>query len=80
MKGKLDEFRERYCEEDILMIDDIQFLSGKALSQEELLYLLEVLKSDGKQVVLSLDRPPKKIPKMNEHLLVRLEGGIIADI
>lgn len=80
MKGILDEFREKYREADALMIDDIQFLSGKASSQEELIYLIDVLKSYGKLVVLSSDRPPKKIPNMNEHLLARIEGGIIADI
>ena len=80
MKGNLDEFREKYHEADVLMIDDIQFVSGKASSQEELLYLLDVITDVGKQVVLSSDRPPKKIPKMNDHLLARIEGGIIADI
>ena len=80
MKGSLDDFRAKYHEADVLMIDDIQFLSGKASSQEELLYLLDVFKSVNKQVVLSSDRLPKKIPKMNEHLLARIEGGIIADI
>ena len=78
---RIDEFRERYRRNaDVLVIDDIQFLSGKDRSQEEFFHTFEALKSAGKQVVLTADVLPREIDKLAPRLRTRFEGGLLADI
>jgi len=77
---KIDSFKEYYQAIDLLIIDDIQFLSGKEKTQEEFFHIFNYLYQLNKQVVLSSDRPPKAIPTLEERLKSRFEGGMIADV
>ncbi len=76
----MDRFREKYRNCDILLIDDIQFLSNKIQTQEEFFHTFNQLYSNGKQIVLTSDKPPKMIAGLEERLKSRFEWGIIADI
>lgn len=78
--GKVEEFKQRYRSVDVLIIDDIQFLSGKEKTQEEFFHTFNHLFTSNKQIILSSDRPPKAIAAIEERLRSRLEGGMIADI
>lgn len=77
---KIDAFKEAYQKIDLLIIDDIQFLSGKEKTQEEFFHIFNHLYQLNKQIVLSSDRPPKAIPTLEERLRSRFEGGMIADV
>lgn len=78
--GNISKFKDEYMEYDILIIDDIQFLSGKEKTQEELFHIFNALHSNNKQIIFSSDRPPKAIPTIEDRLRSRFEGGMIADI
>lgn len=73
-------FRERYRNVDLLMIDDVQFLTKKVQTQEEMFHLFEDLKREGKQMVFTSDRPPKDIPDLDARVRSRFASSIIADI
>jgi chromosomal replication initiator protein len=77
---KINEFKEYYQKIDILIIDDIQFISGKEKTQEEFFHIFNFLYQLNKQIVLSSDRPPKAIQILEERLRSRFEGGMIADV
>ena len=74
------EFREKYRKAHVLLVDDIQFLSGKESSQVEFFHTFETLYQAGKQIVLTSDRPPKEINAISDRLRNRFEAGVFADI
>ena len=77
---KLEAFRNKYRTLDVLMVDDFEFFCGKKGTQAAILSIFKTLLESNKRIVLSSDCPPKKIRKLNEHLLARLESGLIVDI
>ncbi len=78
--GQMDSFSRRYERVGLLLIDDVQFLTGRRETQAELLRLFERMQAIGGQVVLTSDRPPAEIPDVDERLISRLSGGLIVDV
>lgn len=79
-KQTVDQFKDHYSTIDLLIIDDVQFLSGREKTQNEFFHIFNTLYQQNKQIVLSSDRPPKAIATLEDRLRSRFEGGMIADI
>jgi len=76
----MDRFKDKYRKCDLLLIDDIQFLSGKNQLQEEFFHTFEALRNENKQIIITSDKHPKKIGGIEERLISRFEWGLVADI
>ena len=78
--GTMDIFREKFRTADILLMDDVHFIAGKEQTQEEFYNTFDTLKQNNKQIVVTLDRPPKEIKTLTERIRSRFESGLMADI
>lgn len=77
---KMDEFRDKFRNVDLFLMDDVQFIAGKQQTQEEFFHTFNKIYEDGHQIVITSDRPPKEMNTLEDRLRTRFEGGVLADI
>ncbi len=77
---RMDDMKKKYRDIDVLIIDDIQFIAGKAATEQEFFYTFNAFYENNKQIIISSDRPPSAIPTLEERLRSRFEGGMTVDI
>ena len=80
LANKIPQFKEKYRKYDVLIMDDIQFISGKEKTQEELFHLFDILYGNNKQIIFSSDKHPNFIPNLEDRLKSRFAAGMIVDI
>ena len=73
-------FKEYFRNTDVLLIDDIQFMNGKEAMQEEFFHTFNALLEKGSQIIVSADRPPNKLTRIQERIKSRFSGGLVVDI
>jgi len=78
--GQAEAFKQRYQRVDMLLLDDVQFLTGRRETQSEMLRIFNALQGSGRQIIMASDRPPSEIADVDERLVTRLAGGLIVDI
>ncbi len=78
--GNVEFFRQKYRTIDVLLVDDVQFLSGKAGTQEEFFHTFNTLHDSGRAIILSSDRPPHEVKQIEERLISRFEGGLVTEV
>ncbi len=78
--ASMSKFRDKYRKVDVLMIDDVQFIIGKESTQEEFFHTFNALQTQGKQIILTSDKPPKDMETLEERIRSRFEWGLMADI
>jgi chromosomal replication initiator protein DnaA len=78
--GTIENYKQRFQDVDILLLDDVQFLAGRRETQSEMLRLFNALQRAGKQIILTSDRPPNEIADLDERLISRFAGGLVVDV